>query len=87
MGDLGDQWGKAGQPGMLRKGQAGQEGAEKRKEEKGKLLGADPEVGYWAKPQASTPRLYLHHPLYHRQRDNPDHYHHRQLLIVLLALT
>ena len=45
MGDLGDQWGKAGQPGMLRKGQAGQEGAEKRKEEKGKLLGATRRVG------------------------------------------
>ena len=45
MGDLGDQWGKAGQPGMLRKGQAGQEGAEKRKEEKGKLLGATRRLG------------------------------------------
>ena len=45
MGDLGDQWGKAGQPGMLRKGQAGQEGAEKRKEEKGKLLGETRRLG------------------------------------------
>ena len=40
----------------------GQEGAEERKEEKGKLLGADPEVGYWAKPQASTPLQPPHHP-------------------------
>ena len=45
-----------------RRGQERQEGAEERKEEKGKLLGADPEVGYWAKPQASTPLQHPHHP-------------------------
>ena len=44
-----------------RKGQAGRRAGEreKGKEEKGKLLGADPEVGYWAKPQASTPLFIL----------------------------
>ena len=48
---------------MLEAGEAGgQEGAEERKEEKGKLLEADPEVGYWAKPQASTPLQHPHHP-------------------------
>ena len=66
MGDPSDQWGKAGLGGCWRQERAGeaggQEGAEERKEEKGKLLGADPEVGYWAKPQASTPRQHPHHP-------------------------
>ena len=65
MGDLGDQWGKAGQGGMLgaEEGKAGRAGpGERRAEEKGKLLGADPEVGYWAKPQASTPLQHPHHP-------------------------
>ena len=46
----------------------------------GEVVRGNPEVGYWAKPQASTPLLYLHHPLYHRQRDNPDHYHQTQIL-------
>ena len=63
MGDPSDQWGKAGLGGCWRQERAGeaggQEGAEERKEEKGKLLGADPEVGYWAKPQASTPLFIL----------------------------
>ena len=54
----------AGQGGMLgaEEGPGRQEGRgvrEKGKEEKGKLLGADPEVGYWAKPQASTPLFML----------------------------
>ena len=64
MGDLGDQWGKAGRAGWDAGGrgrarQAGGQEREKGKEEKGKLLGADPEVGYWAKPQASTPLFIL----------------------------
>ena len=75
MGDLGDQWGKAGQGGML--WGRGEEGPgrgreEEREEEKGKLLGANPEVGYWAKPQASTPLSHLHHPQHHL---NPDHHY------------